>query len=42
MTKLICTLGKRVLILNGIEYEIPHEVAKWIVHNTNIKVSYSF
>ncbi len=42
MNRLICEFGKRTLVLGDKEYEIEHEVAKWIVQNTDIKVTYKF
>lgn len=40
MNKLICEFGKRTLVLGDKEYEIAPEVAKYIIHNTDIRVVY--
>ncbi len=40
MNKLICEFGKRTLVLGDKKYEIEPELAKWIIHNTDIKVVY--
>lgn len=50
MNKLICEFGKRsrsanapatrTLVLGNKKYEIDHEVAKYIIHNTDIRVVY--
>lgn len=40
MKKLICEFNKRTLVLIDKEYEIEPEVAKWLIHKTDIKVVY--
>ena len=41
MTRLICEFGKRTLIINEKQYQIEHEVAKYLIHNVpELKVVY--
>ena len=40
MNRLICEFGKRTLVLGDKKYEIEPELAKWLIHNTDIKVVY--
>ena len=39
-SKLIVEFNKRTLVLDDKEYEIEPAVAKWIIHNTDIRVNY--
>jgi hypothetical protein len=42
MKKLICEFNKRTLVLKDKEYQIEPEIAKWLIHNTDVKVAYKF
>lgn len=40
MNRLIVSFNKRTLVIEGKEYVIEPEIAKWIIHNTDIQVNY--
>lgn len=40
--ELLCEFNKRTLVLIDKEYQIEPEIAKWLIHNTDVKVAYRF